>query len=248
MIDLKHAVQEKGYTVAHIKTDSIKIPNADKEIEDFVIEFGRRYGYVFEVESVYKKMCLVNDAVYIAQNQDGSWSATGAEFQHPVIFKRMFSKEPLTFKDLCESRNVTSALYLDMNEGLEDVSIYEKELSQREKAKKYPDKKIRLNKDLSDLTDEDLINYISKGHDYKFVGKAGLFCPIKPGKGGGILLRDFNGKYNSVSGSKGYRWLESELVEGLREDDINMEYFDSLIADAKASIEKFGDFYEFVNN
>ena len=248
MIDLKHAVQEKGYTVAHIKTDSIKIPNANKEIEDFVIEFGRRYGYVFEVESVYKKMCLVNDAVYIAQNQDGSWSATGAEFQHPVIFKRLFSKEPLVFKDLCESRNVTSALYLDMNEGLEDVSIYEKELSQREKAKKYPDKKIRFNKDLSDLTDEDLINHISKGHDYKFVGKAGLFCPIKPGKGGGILLRDFNGKYNSVSGSKGYRWLESELVEGLREDDIDMEYFDSLISDAKASIEKFGDYYEFVNS
>ena len=36
MIDLKHEVQERGYTVAHIKTDSIKIPNADKEIIKFV--------------------------------------------------------------------------------------------------------------------------------------------------------------------------------------------------------------------
>ena len=32
MVDLKHAVQERGFTVAHIKTDSIKIPNATPEL------------------------------------------------------------------------------------------------------------------------------------------------------------------------------------------------------------------------
>ncbi|WP_143675482.1 hypothetical protein, partial [Streptomyces sp. JV178] len=36
MVDLLHAVQEQGFTVAHIKTDSIKIPNATPEIIDFV--------------------------------------------------------------------------------------------------------------------------------------------------------------------------------------------------------------------
>ena len=34
MINLKHEVQKRGYTVAHIKTDSIKIPDANK---DFLI-------------------------------------------------------------------------------------------------------------------------------------------------------------------------------------------------------------------
>lgn len=36
-------VQKRGYTVAHIKTDSIKIPNADKKIIDFVFEYGKEY-------------------------------------------------------------------------------------------------------------------------------------------------------------------------------------------------------------
>ena len=27
-------------------------------------------------------------------------------------------------------------------------------------------------------------------HDYQFVGRVGLFCPIKPGHGGGILYRE----------------------------------------------------------
>ena len=64
MVDLKHAVQEKGYTVAHIKTDSIKIPNATQEIIDFVMEFGKKYGYNFEHEATYERMCLINNAVY----------------------------------------------------------------------------------------------------------------------------------------------------------------------------------------
>jgi hypothetical protein len=53
MIDLKHAVQDLGYTVAHIKTDSIKIPNADQKIIDFVFDFGKDYGYTFEHEDTY---------------------------------------------------------------------------------------------------------------------------------------------------------------------------------------------------
>ena len=44
MINLKHEVQKRGFTVAHIKTDSIKIPNATQEIIDFVMEYGSYYG------------------------------------------------------------------------------------------------------------------------------------------------------------------------------------------------------------
>ena len=119
MINLKHEVQNRGFTVAHIKTDSIKIPNATPEIIQFVFDYGKQYGYTFEHEATYKKMCLVNDAVYVAQYDNGEWTATGAEFQHPYIFKKLFSKEPIEFADYCETKSVQKGdLYLDMNEGL----------------------------------------------------------------------------------------------------------------------------------
>lgn len=112
MIDLKHMVQEAGFTVAHIKTDSIKIPNATPKIIQRVMEFGKQYGYDFEHEATYEKLCLVNDAVYVAKGPKG-WTAVGAQFQHPYVFKTLFSGEPIKFEDLCETKTVTTALYLD---------------------------------------------------------------------------------------------------------------------------------------
>ena len=67
MIDLKNAVQEKGYTVVHIKTDSIKIAEADQDIIDFVFKFGEEYGYTFEHEATLSRFALVNKAVYAAK-------------------------------------------------------------------------------------------------------------------------------------------------------------------------------------
>lgn len=120
MTDLKFAVQEKGFTVAHIKTDSIKIPNATPEIIEFVKSMGKAYGYSFEVENEYEKMCLVNDAVYIAKLKDGEWEATGKQFAEPYVFKTLFSKEPLIFDDYAQVKQVQTALYLDFNENLKE--------------------------------------------------------------------------------------------------------------------------------
>lgn len=252
MIDLRHAVQEQGFTVAHIKTDSIKIPNATPEIIRFVHEFGARYGYEFEHEATYSKMCLVNDAVYIAKYDDselngkkaGKWTATGTQFAVPYVFKTLFSHEPIEFSDLCETKSVTTALYLDMNEGMEDVSYYEKSL-----------KKIRT-KERSELkanskyqTPDDILNEIeqlkceiSKGHNYIFVGKVGSFCPILPEHGGGILVREKDDSYNAATGSIGYRWLESETVKTLnKEKDIDQGYHIAMVDKALEAISKYGD-------
>lgn len=209
MVDLKEEVQKRGYTVAHIKTDSIKIPNADKEIIEFVMEFGKRYGYTFEHEATYERMCLVNDAVYIAKDKsDGHWTATGTQFQVPYVFKTLFSHEPIEFGDKCETKTVTSALYLDMNEALPEGE-----------------------------------------HDYQFVGKAGLFCPIKPGCGGGLLMREKDGKYNAATGTKGYRWLEAELVQNLnKEEDIDLNYYNNLVDEAIQSISEYGDAEWFIHS
>lgn len=111
MIDLKHFVQEQGFTVAHIKTDSIKIPDATPEIISAVTEFGKKYGYAFEHEATYDRMCLLNDAVYIAHDEKG-WHATGAQFLHPYVFKSLFSHEEVTLDDFCETKAVTTSLVL----------------------------------------------------------------------------------------------------------------------------------------
>ena len=207
MIDLKHAVQEKGYTVAHIKTDSIKIPNADKKIIKFVTDFGKKYGYTFEHEATYDKLCLVNQAVYVGRDTDGHWTAVGKEFQHPYIFKTLFSKEPIEFVDMTEVKAVTTALYLDMNEDLDEDS-----------------------------------------HDYRFVGRAGSFVPISPGKGGGLLLRQKEDKYHAAPGTKGYRWLESTYVRELgKENDIDQEYFRTLVDEAVDHIREFVPIDEFLD-
>lgn len=205
MIDLKYEVQKRGFQVVHIKTDSIKIPKANDEIIKFIISFGEKYGYTFEHETTYKKFCLVNESVYIAQKFDGSWDAVGAEFAHPYVFKTLFSKEKIVFDDLRETRSVTTFLYLDMNEDLPEGE-----------------------------------------HNYIFIGKAGSFIPVT--RGGGILLREKEGKYYSVSGTKGYRWLQSEKIKALgKEDDINLEYYRNLVNDAEDHINKFVDINVFVN-
>lgn len=139
MTDLKYALEKifPDHRIVHIKTDSIKVEYTTDKIIEFIREFGKAYGYEFETEAYYEKLCLVNNAVYIAKLADdpingdeaGKWTATGTQFQIPYIFKTLFSKEPLDFKDYCVTQNVTKgALYLDFNEGYPDVSALEKQL------------------------------------------------------------------------------------------------------------------------
>lgn len=216
MIDLLHAVQELGFTVVHIKTDSIKIANATPEIINFVMQFGASFGYTFEHEATYSKMTLVNDAVYIAkygwaakEKLIGKWTATGAQFAHPYVHKTLFTHEPIELKDLAETKQVTTAMYLDMSEG--DVPLI------------FDNKAMR------------------------FIGKVGQFVPIKPGKGGGLLMREKDGKFSSVTGAKGYRWLEYDVVNQMdRRDDVDMSYFTKLADAAADQIAKYGDYEAFV--
>lgn len=217
MIDLKHFVQEQGFTVAHIKTDSIKIPNATPEIIQAVMDFGKMYGYEFEYnpeKDFYDKFCLVNDAVYIARHDVCNapiWTAVGAQFQHPYVFKSLFdTNNPIDFDDYCETKQVSQgAMYLD-----------------------FESSKPMAWADIQ-----------GKPH---FVGRTGRFVPVKEGFGGGILLRVKDGKSYAVAGTKGYLWLEADNAKALGMDAIDMDYFEGLAADAKKTIEKFGDFEEFI--
>ena len=55
--------------------------------------------------------------------------------------------------------------------------------------------------------------------------------------------------YNSVVGTSGYEWLESEYVrKNNKENDIDVSYYDKLVTDAITEINKHCDFYEFVSS
>lgn len=251
MIDLRHAVEEQGYKVIHVKTDSIKIANPDDYILNFIVERGKRYGYNFEVEHIFDRICLVNNAVYIAKLADddpedpGKWTATGTQFAVPYVFKTLFSKEPIQFNDMCETKNsAVGPIYLDMNESYPDVTAEEKQFKNLES--KY--KKGELSDTLFENECASLRERIETGHNYIFVGKVGLFCPIKPGCGGGTLVCKRDDKYSAVTGTKGYRWLESEIVkQNGKEDDIDKSYYNKLVDDAVSTISEFGDIEWFIN-
>lgn len=219
MINLKNEVERRGYNVIHVKTDSIKIENPDNYIQQFVYDYGKMYGYNFEIEHAFSRFCIVNNSVYVGKldkddpEDPGKWTATGTQFQTPYVFKRLFSKEPIEFYDMAEVMSVTTALYLDLNE-------------------KLP----------------------AGEHDYRFIGKVGQFTPMQSGVGAGYLMRqstDKNGniKYDAATGTKGYKWMETEMVRLMNlEGKIDRSYYDKQVDQAVYDISKFGDFEWFTSD
>ena len=117
MIDLMEFVEALGFEVVHIKTDSIKVVDATLELEEKILGFGRSYGYEFEVENIYEKLCLVNKAVCIGKKDSGKWEAVGIEFQRPFVYKTLLSHEPIGFVDFVEIKQVQTAIFLKEENG-----------------------------------------------------------------------------------------------------------------------------------
>ena len=91
---------------------------------------------------------------------------------------------------------------------------------------------------------------ISEGHEYRFVGKVGLFCPVISGVGGGVMYRNDGTKNFAVEGTKGWIWKEAEVVkntDGFDRDQIDFRYFDELVDKAKDKISQYGDYEWFVS-
>ena len=230
-------VTAKGFRIIHVKTDSIKIAEATPEIIQFCMDFAKKYGYTFEHEATYEKICLVNNAVYVAKaatpewcqqtygylpeeneptylEENGYWTATGTQFQVPYVFKTLFSKQPVDFEDKCEVKSSKEgALYLDFNEGMPEGE-----------------------------------------HSYRFVGKVGQFTPMKNGAGGAKLLakredkKTGETKYVNAPGATEYRWMESEMVRiSNKKNLVDENFYISLVDDAKAAVSKYGDFEWFTS-
>ena len=227
MIDLLHDLQAMGIQVVHIKTDSVKIPNITPEIVQYVKDHGARYGYTFEHEATYKKFCLVNAAVYVAYEGDSIKKGKPIP-AHWTATGAQFQNS-YVFKTLFTGEPIV----------FEDYCV-PKEV-----------KKGHLYLDF-DTVDSPMFAYQGK----QFVGRVGLFVPIQENAGGGTLVCLRDGKETAPPGTKGYHWVEAELMEHRLETDIqfgtdyeqntiNMDYFNRMVDEAVRTIEKFGDFYEF---
>lgn len=221
MKTLQDEVEKKGFTVVHIKTDSIKIANPTKDILDFIDEFGEKYGYTYEVEHTWDRLCLVNHAVYIGRHDiddpdyvsdpeesenefPGRWEAVGTQFQVPYVFKTLFSHQPIVFEDMCSTFSV------------QEGSLH--------------------------LIFDDL----KGGEVDQFIGRVGLFTPMS--EHGGVMYRIKDNKRSAPSGTKGYFWLESDQVKnGHMEESIDTSYYKKLCDDAVETISQYGDFTRFVN-
>lgn len=219
MITLKHKLQDMGYTVVHIKTDSIKVANFDSKVEKFIMDFGKKYGYSFEREAVYSKMCIIDDAQYIAYEveadgeklEDPFWTATGAKFGGPMdksgrepmgaryLFKSLFSHTPITFNDFPETKTVDdAAMYLVNQNGTET-----------------------------------------------FIGRVGSFVCVKP-EYGGELMRVKGDSRSYVTGTKGYFWAEAESIRE-HPERLNLDYYRAQCDKAVADIDILYPFNEFVD-
>lgn len=162
----------------------------------------------------------------------GVWMSRGLRFEETgtftsQTFKNLFNR----FKPMCETKSVTSAIYIDRSP--DEAAAYIN------------------NPDMAIQSEDNLV--LDNGHTLQFIGKVGLFSPIKSGCGGGSLVRqntDKNGnvKYDSVVGTKDYLWMESEMVKILgKEDCIDRRYYDALVDAAATDISKYGDFEWFVS-
>jgi len=223
MIDLKHAVQEKGFTVAHIKTDSIKIPDATQEIIDFVVEFGKKYGYNMDHEATYERMALVNKAVYIAEYEDEDtgklkWEPTGTQFREPIVLKTLFTREPIVESDYFTTKTATAPIYLGETFIGKSAQVY------------------------ASLSGQEMFRVSENPNAGKPITKMytkGERMQVPTGE------VEPDSKQAYITGTKGHLWkLASEYID---KDDLDMSYYDNLVKKAITAIESVGNAQDIVD-
>lgn len=248
MINLEEEVTKKGYKVVHIKTDSIKIADADQFIIDFCMKYAKDYGFKFNHEATYEKMCIINDAVYIAKYAKKEWCQNRYGY---IPEENAEHEETLAYNDRGEYIGPWTATGKQFA-----VPYVFKTLFSHEPL---------VFKDYCEVFSVTTKLYLKYDDKLKFVGTVGEFCPILPNCDGGILVREAedkkNGgvKYDAVQGSKlpwkvkkgepdAFYWLESsDVLNMYKEGVIDERYFKHQVDNAVDVISKYCDFNWFVS-
>ena len=254
MIMLKHEVQEQGYQVAHIKTDSIKIVNGDKEIIDYCMKRANDFGYTFEHEHTYSRMALLNRSTVIAEigwpeYEKGKWEAIGAQFgkkTNPFVYKTLLSQEDVVEEDFFVTKEVKTAIYLDDQYIGKNAQIYAsvtgREISRTQASNVAQMIQSRWIKPNYMLKRESygLDTYqLEEAKKQKIANELGIdIYEVKR-----IIDEGFPDtiidKRVSVTGTSGYKWELSTNYKGF--DDIDMTYYHQLVKEAVDDIYSVGD-------
>ena len=135
-------------------------------------------------------------------------------------------------------------MYVDLNYNLPDVTNDEKLLVKY----KTQLKNNKINETEYSKLEKELTDKIKEGHNYRFIGRIGNFVPvIDTFDGGGPLVRSKDGiKYDSVTGTKGYRFAEAQLVKNNYENVSDYSYFEKLVNDTISDISELGDYNSFI--
>lgn len=213
---IQDEVEARGFKVVHIKTDSIKIADPTDEILDYVVKRGYDYGYTFETEHTWNRLCLIDDAQFIGlhdyddPDSPFTWDATGKKFQVPYIYKSLFTHEPITFEDMCETFTVNAgALHLVFDEG----------------------------------TDKEVDKYIGRVGQFTPVltGKGAHLYRVNDGKryaASGSTNKETKERYDWLESKEVF----NNHLEGI----INKSFYISKCNDAIDTLNKFGNYDQFV--
>lgn len=111
MVLLKHEMTERGIELIHTKTDSVKVVAPSEKDIQWIMDFGTKYGYTFELEHIYKRIALVNKSTLIAEYHDDRkdkdiWEAVASQFADPYVYKTLFSNEDLLDEDFAVTKEV----------------------------------------------------------------------------------------------------------------------------------------------
>lgn len=213
---IQDEVEARGFKVVHVKTDSIKIANPTDEILDYVVKRGHDYGYTFETEHTWNRLCLIDDAQFIGlhdyddPDSPFTWDATGKKFQVPYIYKSLFTHEPIAFQDMCETFTVNAgALHLVFDEG----------------------------------TDKEVDKYIGRVGQFTPVltGKGAHLYRVNDGKryaASGSTNKETKERYDWLESKEVF----NNHLEGI----INKSFYISKCNDAIDTLNKFGNYDQFV--
>jgi DNA polymerase elongation subunit (family B) len=254
MLMLKHEVQGKGYQVAHIKTDSIKIVNADDYIIEYCMKRARDFKYEFDHEHTYSRMALLNRATVIAEigwpeDEKGEWEAIGAQFgkkTNPYVYKTLLSKDEVNEQDFFTTKEVKTAIYLDDQYIGKNAQIYAsrtgREISRTQPSNvaqmiqsRWIKPRYLLQRESQGLTPAQL----EEAKKHKIAAELGLdYNEVDY-----IISNGFPDtivdKHVAVTGTTGYRWELASNYKGF--DDIDMTYYHQLVHEAVNDVFAVGD-------
>lgn len=217
MRTLQDEIEDHGGHIVAIRTDSCKIPNATPKVIQFVQDFAKKYGYEMEHECTYEKMCLVNKSAYIAKYDEYGIRNKGGKHASEWSATATQFAVPYVFKTMFSKEPLIFDDYCETKEVKTPYAMY-------------------LDKNEFLVEDE---------HNYCYVGRVGQFTPVLEGNGGGLLVKTKGEKYDGVTGTVGYRWLESEEIRNMKlehpEDIVDKSYYISQVDKAAEAISKYGD-------